>query len=305
MLISVIICTYNRADFLKLALQSLVEQNCSDFNVIVIDNNSSDHTEKVCDVFLNSDLKLFYYKEEKVGLSHARNRGVLEAKSDYVAFMDDDCIASSDWVKEFYNCVSKGAPCIFGGPVLPFYFHNVNNWFKDEYHTFEFGSQSKDLLYEETLIGANFFVKRSVFDSVGFFRPDLGMKGEEILYSEETEFQLRYRQKFPDRKIWYEPKLFVKHFLRPEKMTLVWNIKAFYGKGISNFRKSNSLPPSKFELSTSLNLTKVFFKLCFLAIFGGLFRSRNVYPYWQNYVFERLQGNIKKMGFLSAKLGIA
>lgn len=302
MLLTIIICTYNRADFLKLALQSLVKQSCKDFNVIVIDNNSTDHTKEVCERFCSSVLNLTYFKEQIIGLSHARNRGVREATTQYVGFIDDDCIAFGDWVKQFYYSLDKFNPSIIGGPVLPFYFEK-KKWFKDSYHTFEFGEKYRTLTYDETLIGANFIVERSILDQIGFFRTDLGMKGDEILYSEETEFQLRYRKKIPDGEIWYDPNLWVKHFLRPEKMTLYWNIKAFFGKGISNFRKSEYIKSSKFQLSVFLSLSLVFVKVCLLALFGALLRSRKKYPYWQNYFFERLQGNIKKMGSISARLG--
>ena len=105
--ISVIICTYNKSEQLMQILKSLSEQDVSEmllWEIIVIDNNSSDDTfERVIDFRNSSSIPVRYVQEEKQGLSHARNRGITESKGRYVAFTDDDAIADERWVSSIYE----------------------------------------------------------------------------------------------------------------------------------------------------------------------------------------------------------
>lgn len=300
-LVSVVICTYNRSSFLQSALDSLLVQTDSDFEMLIIDNNSSDDTHEIVKSYSQRSSRIKYFLEIKQGLSHARNRGIKEATGSYIAYVDDDCIIPTAWIENLKNIIAFTRADILGGPVFPFYLKNTSSWFKDEYHTFEFGPTARMLAKSETLIGCNMVVLKSIFDEIGLFRADLGMTGNQILYSEETEFQLRYIKSKANNGIYYDPLLYVKHYLRPEKMTLSWNIRAFIGKGKSNFLKDNSKAHSKINIITLLKLISSILKLSLLISYGLVFRSRNKYPYFENYVMERLAGNFKKVGFLLAQ----
>ena len=88
--ISVVVCTYNRADLLASVLQSLCEQtlNCSHYEIIVVDNNSGDNTRAVTEDYCRRYPNVHYYLETSQGLSNARNHGWQVAKSKYVAYLD-------------------------------------------------------------------------------------------------------------------------------------------------------------------------------------------------------------------------
>jgi glycosyltransferase involved in cell wall biosynthesis len=99
--ISVIISTFNRHKLLKRALKSLYCQTFSPytFEIIVVDNNSTDETSHMAAAPVNPATTVTkYIKEEKQGISPARNRGVREAKGHIVAFLDDDAIAEPDGI---------------------------------------------------------------------------------------------------------------------------------------------------------------------------------------------------------------
>lgn len=101
--ISVVICTYNREDYIEDAMLSLYNQTLEKVNyeVIVVNNNSTDETEKVCNSFIerHQDANFYYFIEERQGASFARNTGSTYVKSPLICFMDDDAIAASDYLE--------------------------------------------------------------------------------------------------------------------------------------------------------------------------------------------------------------
>lgn len=295
--ISIVICTYNRVKFLELALNSLVNQSLAPYEVIIVDNKSTDSTADLVKSYNSSFPRLIYCFEEKIGLSHARNRGINEATSEYIAYIDDDCVLPNDWYKVAIDQIENFNLKIFGGPVFPFYLEKKPTWFKDEYQLFSFGDKQRFLGESETLFGGNIIIHRDVFKEIGKFDVKLGMSGAKILYSEETEFQRRYRQNTLIPLISYIPHLIVKHYVRPEKLTLKWNIRAFIGKGMSNYRAAESQSNNN-QIIALTQLFIQFLKLVYFFSLGGVLRSRENYPYYQNYIMERVQPHLKKYGFL-------
>ena len=106
MKISVVVCTFNGEKRLRKTLNALVQQAFAreDFEIILIDNNSSDGTKEVIQNFRNdhSEYSIKYFFEKHQGLSYARNRGVEEASGKILAFTDDDGIPEKDWLSAGY-----------------------------------------------------------------------------------------------------------------------------------------------------------------------------------------------------------
>lgn len=93
--VSIVLPTYNRAHLVGRAIQSILEQTYSEFELLVIDDGSVDDTEKVVKAY--EDARIQYYKlEQNCGPAHARNIGIKNAKSKYIAFHDSDDV----WHKE-------------------------------------------------------------------------------------------------------------------------------------------------------------------------------------------------------------
>src|SRR5579862_1106876 len=103
MKITVILCTYNRHQSLAAALESIADQHLpagADWEVVVVDNNSSDHTREVVDQYCRKYPNRFRYVfEPQPGKSYALNTGIREAKGDVLAFMDDDVTVEADWLQ--------------------------------------------------------------------------------------------------------------------------------------------------------------------------------------------------------------
>jgi glycosyltransferase involved in cell wall biosynthesis len=303
MYISVVICTYNRADLLIIAIDSLLKQSldADEFEILIIDNNSKDTTQQVGLTYAKNHKNVTYFLEEKVGLSHARNRGYLEAKGNYVAYADDDCNLPVDWLLNAKNVILDKDYAVLGGPVYPFYLYEKPTWYKDNYELLTFGDEAKVLEEGEYLFGGNIFFRKDILKEFNGFNPEFGMTGNTIGYAEETELQIRIRATYTKESIYYDPQLSVKHLVRFEKTTLAWLIKSFYARGKHNFflrRRSNELPNYANKHIVLPKLLSVYAKISIYMIFGMLFRSRKTYPNFKNFLYERIQGHIKKLGFL-------
>ena len=96
--VSVVIATRNRAEWLRETLDSVTRQTRQPDEVVVVDNASTDHTREVVVSFADR-LNVRYVHEPRRGIPHARNAAVRSATGDIVAFIDDDCVASEDWLK--------------------------------------------------------------------------------------------------------------------------------------------------------------------------------------------------------------
>src|SRR5678815_492050 len=96
--ISVVISTYNRASVLPAAIESILRQNAPEVNyeLIVVDNNSTDDTRQVVESFSNRNVR--YVFEAKQGPSHGRNAGIANARGRIIAFTDDDVRPAADWL---------------------------------------------------------------------------------------------------------------------------------------------------------------------------------------------------------------
>ncbi|NER85111.1 MAG: glycosyltransferase family 2 protein [Leptolyngbya sp. SIO1D8] len=121
--VSVIICTYNRADRLCLALEALQKQTLpqDQFEVIVVDNASTDDTQEVCNRYLTQLSNLHYHYESIQGLSRARNQGLEVAKGRIAAYLDDDAIPSPQWLQALLQGFEtiEPEPVAVGGAILP------------------------------------------------------------------------------------------------------------------------------------------------------------------------------------------
>ena len=112
---SVIINTCNRADYLRNCLLSLRAQKGVDFEVVVVNGPSTDHTKSVCAEF---EGQLIYAETEHLNLSHSRNIGIAQSAGDICAFIDDDAVAQSDWLSQLASGYTSNAVVGVGGYTL-------------------------------------------------------------------------------------------------------------------------------------------------------------------------------------------
>ncbi len=303
-LISVVVCTYNRADLLQIALNSLVNQalDDSDYEVLVIDNNSTDDTAEVTKSFSNYPY-IRYILETNQGLSHARNRGWQEAKGQYIAYCDDDCKLPEAWLSTAKEIIETINPALFGGPIYPFYTVEKPEWFDDKYAT-RTPSQSETFLDTQSidyLRGGNMFFLKTVLEGVGGFDTELGMRGDVIGYGEETALIRSIIKDHSDIVSYYHPDLFAYHHERPDKLKLTHRVKMAFAIGRDhyqmNHREADTRSTLQFWVGRVSQLAKLEIGIVVASIRMFL-RDRNTYPFRENYIFEIILPLVEGFGNL-------
>ncbi|NOT68493.1 MAG: glycosyltransferase family 2 protein [Methylophilaceae bacterium] len=194
---SVIVCTYNRANSLTQTLDSLCKQQGMDgigWEVIVVDNNSKDHTREVIEDKAKIFSQLFYEFEEQQGLSFARNHGIACARGETLLFTDDDVCPESDWVQTILRLMDQHSAEACGGYIAPIWEKEPPTWLTERFYGFlaiktdmEEKSITQSASAGETPFGANMAFRREVFDRVGVFDTKLGRVGKVLASGEDSE----------------------------------------------------------------------------------------------------------------------
>jgi glycosyltransferase involved in cell wall biosynthesis len=237
--VSILICTYNRAALLTETLNVCIEQTrTSGAEIIVVDNNSTDTTAAVLSVLAaaNTDV-LRVFHEPQQGLSHARNRALVEARGQLVIFLDDDAIPHPGWLAAL--CAFQQAHpdvAAFGGRIIPRFQVSPPGWFVPALHPLyslldEPGNGvPAPFIGGGYPFGANMAFNRSVSGEI-HFATHLGRIGSSLLSGEETLVfnALRAKGQVP----WYVPGAVVDHVVPPERLATDWLYRRFRAAGQS------------------------------------------------------------------------
>lgn len=227
--ISFIICTYNRADYLDGTLKTLVQSaKGQPVEILVVDNNSSDQTRRVCKNFtaeaeeISSDPPLHYILETNQGLSYARNRGIAEANAPVIIFLDDDITVpnafTGSWLSFFDGHPEARAA---GGKIHVQFDDPRPKWMSHfllpllGHH--DHGDSIKLYSNKNYPFGGNMAFKASIFDEYGTFNTELGRIGSDLKASEEKEFFERLQR--DNIKIYFVPEALLFHRVNSFRLT--------------------------------------------------------------------------------------
>jgi glucosyl-dolichyl phosphate glucuronosyltransferase len=198
--ISVVVSTYNRADRLSVALEALLAQDGPDrYEVIVVDNNSTDGTASVVSqIAARANGRLRYAFEPRQGLSYGRNTGIELARAPIIAFSDDDVRVAPDYVQQLLGAFQAHPEIDYvGGRVLPNWLAPPPRWLTTSHWSplalQDYGLEPMVVGREraQCLVGASLAFRRRVFDRVGLFTPALGRIKDGIGSTEDHDMQLR------------------------------------------------------------------------------------------------------------------
>ncbi|MDR3217908.1 MAG: glycosyltransferase [Dysgonamonadaceae bacterium] len=224
---SVVICTYNRAKYLSATLESVARQSYSaaNFEIVIVDNNSTDTTEAVSLAFRDTykDLNIRYFMEARQGISYGRNKGVSEAKGEFIAFIDDDETIAPDYLHlldRFFVDYPDAFLC--GGPVVPVLEIAQPHWLSPYLMrpitgAYDKGKDIKIVKPKDYPGTGHATFRRDLFIRYGGFNTELGRKGNSLLGAEDKDFFLRLIQN--GVKCYYFPGAVIYHHIPASKLT--------------------------------------------------------------------------------------
>ena len=228
--VSVIICTRNRAlqlrDVLESACRLAVPQGLS-WEFIIVDNGSSDHTAQIVSDF-GERLPVRCLREDKPGISNARNCGVAAARGQYICWTDDDVVIDPNWLAAYAEAFRRHPDAaVFGGRILPVLEPPTPRWFanaKDKWPIStvlaarDFGNEVVPLNWRngQTPYGAN-FAMRAVEQRRQIYNSNIGTSPTQKRIGEETDVIHRVMKEGGTG--WWVPDAKVNHIIQPQRQS--------------------------------------------------------------------------------------
>lgn len=246
--ISVVIPSRNRAELLASALESLTRQTLSidKFEVLVIDNGSTDNTAATVKLFSEKLPSLRYFYEPEPGLHSGRHLGMLEARGEILVFGDDDIEALPTWLASIESAFSEPDVAMVGGNNLPMFLNSPPLWLKNMWERSSVLNgralpwlsiiELKGLKREFSpylVWGCNFSIRKATLLAAGGFHPD-GMPKELIRFRGDGETHVSRFVAESDMKCLFHPGASVYHKVTPERMTIEYFRQRGFNQGVSD-----------------------------------------------------------------------
>lgn len=247
-MLTVVIPTRNRADLLAPALASLLNQDLapSEYEVLVIDNGSSDATQHIINKFKDQLVNLEGIYAPEPGLHTGRHAGMKAAKADILVFTDDDIEALPSWLSSINEAFQDPQVAMVGGNNYPLFLQAAPDWLNRMWHrpTFrgyksipslsviEF-SQPPRVMSPYQVWGCNFAIRKEVLLQAGGFHPD-GMPKELIRFRGDGETHVSKFVAESGLKCVFHPGASVHHKVTPERMTHAYFRQRGFNQGVSD-----------------------------------------------------------------------
>jgi len=240
MLITVAICTRNRARALDRTLASLTALTLPasmQWELLVVDNGSHDDTATSLRTYAGR-LPVRMLAESRIGLSYARNRAIAEARGVYIVWIDDDVIVDPDWLRAYAEAFRAWPDAaFFGGPIVPAFEGTPPRWLQSALPHVDNAYAARDLgnapvpLTRETLpFGANFAV-RAEEQRRHLFDPELGRRDSALFAGEEwAVLEALLGEGASGR---WVPDARLRHVIAPERQTVLYLRNYYVGNGMS------------------------------------------------------------------------
>jgi len=269
---SIIVPTLNRATVLRRCLTHLAELAFEQdlYEVLVIDNGSTDDTKETTLAFGTKIKNLRYIYCEIPGLVAARHKGLEESRGEILCFIDDDSFASKGWLKGVADAFSGDDIFLVGGPCLPEYeieppgwlghFWSETPWggWLTSLSLLDFGLQTK-AVHPVCVFGCNFNIKKNILLEIGGFHPDAYPR-EMIRYRGDGESHVCDELSAMGIMGLYWPAAKIRHFVPASRMTKEYFCHRGYVQGVSKsfaqIRKMHGLSHDAVEGNNGLSKGK-------------------------------------------------
>lgn len=245
--VTVILCTYNRCGDLACALEDIAASQMPTsvtWEVLVVDNNSTDQTRDVVEGFKRRFPGRFRYIFERTpGKSHALQTGIAESRGEVLAFVDDDVTMEPTWLRNLTAQLHESEWAGVGGRILPPEGFTPPRWLPvSEFGIlcahFDLGDEPSEL--KRPPYGGNMAFRKSVFEKYGGFRLDLGPRPNSQIRNEDTEFGRRLLA--AGERLRYEPSAVVYHPIPHGRVTQSYFFSCWFDYGRAMIREYGERP---------------------------------------------------------------
>lgn len=253
-LITVALCTHNHADRLAKTLADLAMVYPPDgaWELLVVDNASTDATSGILAAshWRPADVNVRIVREERLGISYARNRALQEARGEYLLFIDDDETPDSHWIRAYEQAIRDYNPDALGGRIeVQFEDGDPPAWLQDELLGFlgklDHGPERWLTRIDTPIFTGNAAFRRSIFKHVGIFDTTLGRSGKLNTGGEDVDLYRRLVQN--GFRIRWVPSAVISHRIQTTKLRRAYFLDLHYRQGwIEGARKrgqGSRIPP--------------------------------------------------------------
>jgi glycosyltransferase involved in cell wall biosynthesis len=257
--LDVIICTHNRCKLLKNCLESLAAQKfeLSSWEVIVVDNASTDATKDVVEEFASGILPIQYVYEGRLGISRARATGFRNSRGRYIAYIDDDAKAHPGWCAAIYQAFEQNAAAhsgrvpALGGPIEPVFEAARPAWLTAEleplFAILDLGKALRLFPPGFFPMGVNMAFRREILQDYPW--------DESLIMCEEAELFTRLTAS--GFTYLYVPAMRVSHFVPAERCTVEWVLGRYHADGLyQKHVRHGFLPKARLTVRASLELLR-------------------------------------------------
>lgn len=247
---SIIICSYNGSEKITKSIDSVINQIDYDRLVdelILINNKSSDSTEVVMKQYTLKKNNIKYYFEGNPGLSYARKKGIINAKAEWIIFVDDDNILNNNWIIEAEKYITQNSKDLgaFNGAVVPITEFKINHEEKKimkaslkvlacTHYSFEEIDKNESKHPFRVPIGAGLVIRKEPMCDLitkGWLK-STGRIGNKLQSGEDTEMCMYVRKQ--GYTYGYSPSMVIQHIIPKSRLNIDYQIKlwGFIGKSV-------------------------------------------------------------------------
>jgi glycosyltransferase involved in cell wall biosynthesis len=270
-IVSVVICVKNGEKTIEKCLESLINQTFKDFEIILVDDYSTDTTSKIINGFKDERIKC-YKNREWFGIAKSRNIGMRHAVGKYVFCTDADCTVSKDWISEGLNCFAEDCIGVEGRII-----------YVSETYQPAFSDYVMDNKTGGNYMTGNVAYRKDILEAAG------GLN-ELMLYLSDRELGLRIAKK---GKICYNKNMIVIHPHVRMTPSRLFKITAFQEDRVYLYKKLGDRVQIVWRIVNPFNLAKIIFPgLVIVSLFANKFRGKEDYrlvPYtYVSAILERI-----------------
>jgi glycosyltransferase involved in cell wall biosynthesis len=299
--IAAVVCTYNRRPLLRLCVDGLLGQLLppGEFEIIVVDNNSSDDTPQFLKEYSSAHPSLRAVREERQGLSAARNSGLAATDAPFVAFVDDDAIPEPDWLPRILQRFETLDPdvAMVGGDIDPIWGETPPEWLTPNMRR----ALSAELNWsdharfvdgrDEWLFEGASGYRVEPLRELGFFPGQLGRVGD-LLLSGEVAVLFRLRDR--GFRFFYDPEIRVQHHIAADRLTKEWFRRRYFWQGVTGFRVNEYLKQNGINAESSMRIDLPVSEGAWLEAFDDT----------SDAPFDRALSTLYNLGYLLAAQGV-